>query len=91
MPAILINNENGAILRYSKIPHNMFNFYALRRRTYKNGKSLWALCVEVAKAPAGRESPECVDKNNNYIKLENFTGTKDEALKRIDEIIKEYK
>lgn len=91
MPAILTNNENGAILRYEKIPHSMFNFYALRKRTYKNGKSLWALCVEVSKAPAGRKSPACVDKDNNYIRLESFTGTKDEAMKRIDEIIKEYK
>lgn len=89
--SILTDNENGTIIRYDKIPHGMFNFYALKKRDYKNRTSLWHLCVEIAAAPAGKQSPECVGKDSNYIKLENFRGTKEQAVKRLDAIIKEYK
>lgn len=89
-PIILIDNENGTSFRYNKIPSNMFNFYALRRKTYKNGTSLWHLCVEIAKAPAGKSSPSCVSKTSNYIKLESFKGTKEQAKSRLNDIVREY-
>ena len=88
---VLTDNENGTIIRYDKIPHSMFNFYALHRRNYKNGTALWHLCVEIAAAPAGKNSPDCIGKESNYIKMESFRGTKEQAIKRLDTIVKEYK
>jgi len=87
---VLTENDNGVIYRYNKVPSNMFNFYLLRRRAYKNGKSLWHLCVEVAAPPAGKNAPECINTESNYIKLQSFRGTKTEAAKQLDNIIKEY-
>ena len=90
-PIILVDNENGTSFRYEKIPANMFNFYILHKKTYKNGKSLWHICVEIAKAPAGKSSPDCIDATANYIKLESLNGTKEQAKARLNEIVKEYK
>lgn len=87
----LIENENGTIFRYQKIPHNMFNFYILHKRNYKNGTSLWHLGVEVAKAPAGKSSPACVNTSSNYIKLDSCKGTKEQAKQRLEAIIREYR
>lgn len=86
----LAENDNGTIFRYKKIPVNMFNFYALKKKSYKNGKSLWHLCIEIAQAPGGKKSAECVNTEHNYIKLESFSGTKIQAEKRLDAIVKEY-
>lgn len=85
------DNKNGTIVSYEKIPHGMFTFYVLRKRDYKNETSLWHLCVEIAAAPTGKQSPKCVGMSLNYIKLESFKGTKEQAVERLDAIIEEYK
>lgn len=90
-PIILVDNENGTSFRYSKVPSAMFNFYVLHKKDYKDGTSLWHLCVEIAKAPAGKSSPDCVNTTSNYIKLESFRGTKEQAKTKLDNIVKEYK
>lgn len=87
---VLVENDNGVIYRYDKVPNGMFNFYLLKRKAYKNGKTLWHLCVEIAKPPAGKQGPECLTTSSNYIKLQSFRGTKSEAEKQLDMIIKEY-
>lgn len=91
IPIILTENENGTIFRYKKIPHNMFNFYILRKKDYRDGTSLWHLCVEIAAAPAGQSSPSCTKTASNYIKLESCKGTKEMAKSKLEEIIEEYK
>ena len=87
---ILMENNNGIIYRYSKVPNNMFNFYIWQRRKYKNGKSLWNICVEIAVPPAGKNAPDCIYSPSNYIKLQSIRCTKIEAKKQLDKIIKEY-
>ena len=90
-PIILVDNENGTSFRYNKVPANMFNFYVLHKKDYKDNTSLWHLCVEIAKTPAGKASPNCVNTASNYIKLESFRGTKEQARAKLDNIVKEYK
>ena len=87
---VLVENDNGVIYRYNKVPNNMFNFYLLKKQAYKNGNCLWHLCVEIANPPTGKTAPECVNTNSNFIKLQSFRGTKFEAAKQLDNIIREY-
>lgn len=87
---VLLENDQGIIYRYNKIPNNLLNFYMLKKRAYKNGNDLWHLCIEVATPPSSKKGPDCCDTTHNYIKLESFRGTKSQAKARLDEIIKEY-
>lgn len=72
----LIENEQGAIYRYDKINNSLFNFYAQRKRVYKDGTALWHLGVEL------------VSDTSKSMVIEKMRGTKKDAVKRLDEIVR---
>lgn len=73
---LLQESDHGVIYRYDKISNTMFNFYILKRRTYKDGTHQFNICVELAAD------------TNKYFVIESIRGKKSDAVKRLDEIIK---
>lgn len=74
---ILQESEQGVIYRYNKVPNDMFNFYILKKQTFKDGTHKWHLCVELAAA-----------QGDKYIVIDSIRGKKGDAIKRLDELIK---
>lgn len=74
---VLQESDAGIIYRVDKIPNTMFNFYILKKRRYKDGTHQYNICVELA-----------ADYINKYWILDTIRGKKSDAIKRLDEIIK---
>ena len=74
---VLQESDNGIIFRFDKIPNTMFNFYILKKKTYKDKTHLYALCVELASAPGQK-----------YMTLDTIRGHKTDAIKKLEEIIR---
>ena len=73
----LNENDCGVIYRFDKIPNSMFNFYIIKRRTFKDGTHSWNLCVEYASNPS------------KFMVLQSgFRGKRADAIKRLEELIK---
>ena len=72
----LTGNEHGAIFRADSIPNDLFNFYILRRRDYKNGTSQWNICCELS------------SNTSKYMIIEVIKGTKENAIQRLNELLK---
>ena len=64
-----------SIFRSNYIPDELFNFYVQRRRVFRNGSQLWAICVEVNGDPSRR------------LTIEQIKGTKEKAINRLKEIL----
>jgi len=76
MKTILCESDNGVIYRVEKIPNTMFNFYILKRRRFKDGTHQYNICVELA------------GDTTKYWVLDSIRGHESDAVKRLDEIIK---
>ena len=73
---ILQESDAGIIYRIDKIPSSMFNFYVLRKKQFKDGTYQYNICVELATDPS------------KYWVLDKIRGYKQDAVKHLDEIIK---
>lgn len=73
---ILQESDSGIIYRVEKIPNTMFNFYILKKRRFKDRTHQYNICVELATNPS------------KYWVLDTIRGHKSDAIKRLDEIIK---
>lgn len=73
---ILQESDSGIIYRVEKIPNTMFNFYILKKRRFKDRTHQYNICVELAANPS------------KYWVLDTIRGHKSDAIKRLDEIIK---
>ena len=74
---VLQESDNGIIFRFDKIPKTMFNFYILKKKTYKDKTHLYDICVELASCPTQK-----------YIVIDKIRGHKSDAIKKLEEIIK---
>ena len=73
---VLQESDKGAIYRLNKIPNTMFNFYILKTRRFKDKTHQYAICVELA-----------ADPNKHWV-LDRIRGHKADALRRLDEIVR---
>ena len=71
----LTENEHGVIFRADSIPNDLFDFYILRRRDYKNGTSQWNICCELKN-------------DDQYMVIERIKGTREDAIRKLEEILK---
>ena len=72
---IVADNDCGQIFIAGNIPNTMFNFYVLKRKVYKNGSSLWNLCVEYNK------------NKKKYMVLDSVKGSKEYAIAYLENLI----
>ena len=68
-------NDYGDIFKVLNIPNTLFNFYILKRKVYKDGTNQWNICCELA------------NDNSKYIILDIIRGTREDAYKRLKEIL----
>ena len=73
---VLQESDAGIIYRVEKIPNTMFNFYILKKRKFKDRTHQYNICVELAAD------------TSKYWVLATIRGHKSDAIKRLDEIIK---
>jgi hypothetical protein len=73
----LAESDNGVIFRIDKIPNTMFNFCIIKRREFKDGTCRWSICTGLAAD------------TKKYMVIDTMRGTKTDATKRLEEIIKE--
>lgn len=73
---ILQESDNGIIYRFDKIPNSMFNFYILKGRRFADRTHSYKICVELAA------------NTNKYMVLDIIRGHKSDAVKRLEEIIR---
>lgn len=69
------DQDNLAMFQSSYIPDQLFNFYVLRSKVYRNGTCLWSICVEVNGAPT------------RHMTIETVRGTKTQAIARLKELL----
>lgn len=74
--SVLQESDKGVIFRFDKIPNTMFNFYILKTREFKDHTHSYKICVELASNPA------------KYWVLDTIRGRKSDAVKRLEEIIR---
>lgn len=76
---LLRESSNGMVFKVDKIPSNMFEFFILEKKEFKDGTKRYAIGV----SPTANDSKGFV--------FDTIRGHKRDALKRLDEIIKEYR
>ena len=73
---ILRESDAGIVYHINKIPASMFNFYILKKRTFKDHTHKYLIGVELAANP------------NKYFIIDSIRGHKSDAVKRLEEIIR---
>ena len=68
-------NSEGAIFAPFAINSLLFNVYVLRKRNFKDGTSRWAIGIELK------------SDSSKYMILDTIRGTREDAVKRLEEII----
>lgn len=69
-------NELGVVFHSDSVPNDLFNFYILRRRSYKDGTYQWNICCELK------------ENDDEYMVIERVKGTREVAIQRLKEILK---
>ena len=72
----IIENELGVVFHSDSVPNDLFNFYILRRRSYKDGTYQWNICCELK------------EDSDKYMVIESIKGTREIAIQRLKEILK---
>ena len=71
----LRENHFGAVFHSDIVTSELFNFYVLRRRTYKDGSASWNICCELN----GNE--------NRYLVIDTIRGTREDAVQELKNIL----
>lgn len=72
---VLMENGQGVIFHVDPVPSNVFNFYLLKKRQFKDGTYTWKVCVELAAD------------TDRYMVLDTVRGTRQDAEDRLDQIL----
>lgn len=82
-----IDNSNGTIYNTTLVDPNLFQFYLLKKKEFKNGEQEWNICVEI-----NRDHPiyKLMDKKDQYIILGKVKGSREDAYRQLHEMI-EYR
>ena len=73
---ILQESEQGIVYRIEKIPSDMFDFYIMKGRAFKNGTHAYKLCVSLSSNP------------NKCLTLATIRGRKSDAIRSLENIVK---
>ena len=76
---LLRESANGMVFKIDKIPNNMFEFFVLEKKAFEDGTKRYVIGV----------SPTA-DDSKGFV-FDTIRGHKQDALKRLDEIVKKYK
>ena len=74
----IADTPRGAIYEYSKIPSNMFQFFILEKRTYKNGDKQYAIGLYLTTNP------------EQSIIFKEIRGTKKDAIFQLERFIEQH-
>ena len=69
------DQDNLAMFQSNYVPDQLFNFYVLRSKVYRDGTCQWLICVEVNGNPT------------RHMTLETYRGTKEKAINRLKELL----
>ena len=72
---VLRENDAGVVFRAHAVSNLLFNFYILKRRTFKDGTCQWNICTEFARD---------MDK---YMVLDIIRGDRAAAVARLNELL----
>lgn len=76
---ILQESDMGVIFRLNTIPSEMFDFYILKGRKFKDKTHSYKICVALS------------DDNKKSWTLDTIRGHKTDAVKRLEEIVRKYR
>lgn len=76
---LLRESPNGMVFKIDKIPSGMFEFFIVKRREFKDGTKSYDIGV----------SP--TDDDSKGFTFDRIRGHRSDAIKRLDQILKEHK